>query len=362
MDSTHLLHLGENIVSMMRGAMMMLFVVLSVLLYPRRRENSILNFLFWLLVVMIVLLTVSLGFMIEGVKDNERFNDFVGLLDMCLIPLIAGFLMTIVMPDYFNSRRILILLVPSLAFLLGYGFTQYDILYTIGFIYTAVIALVAFLLVIVISIRYDKYLKNNYSNIDNKTVGWVRKVILVFAAWYTAWSFVISQDNPYWDSLYYLFMIGVWVYIYICSTRHIVTFHTDDIFDIVTLETLETLDRVPVVEDERGDFKTKLELCMDTDRVWLNPVITLQDMALILNTNRTYLSEYFNRSLGVTFYDYLNGYRITYACELLLSEPNLSVLLIGEKSGFKSLSTFRRAFEKQMNMTPSKYRQMNKEM
>ena len=66
-------------------------------------------------------------------------------------------------------------------------------------------------------------------------------------------------------------------------------------------------------------------------------------MALAAGTNRTYLSRYFNRQNGQTFYDYVNSYRIQYA-ENLLKSTNFPLPEIAIKSGFNSISTFRRVF------------------
>ena len=61
----------------------------------------------------------------------------------------------------------------------------------------------------------------------------------------------------------------------------------------------------------------------------------------------------------MNFYDFINGYRLAYAEELLRSaECNLSQEDIAQQVGFNSISTFRRAFQKKYGMTPKKYRTM----
>lgn len=304
---------------------------------------------------MALTLCFNFGFMVESIRDNEQYNKIVRLLDMCLIPLIGGFLLTIVMPNYINSRRSLLLIIPSVAFLIINTLVQSKTLYLTAFTYTILIAVTTFVIAVVISFRYDRYLKNNYSNIDNKTVGWIRLVIYLFTAWYLAWNFIITQDNPLIDSAYYLFIITIWILIYKYSIKHIVAFDTKELFEATLLENQESNER----EVEKNKIEPILKTYMDTECPWLNPSLTLQELASALGTNRTYLSEYINNTLNTNYYDYLNSFRISFSCELLLSNPSLSTLQVGEQSGFKSLSTYRRAFEKHMGCSPTAYRKQN---
>lgn len=104
-----------------------------------------------------------------------------------------------------------------------------------------------------------------------------------------------------------------------------------------------------------NNFATRLEECMSTEQVFLNPKLTLSELALRVGTNRTYLSNYINQNLGQTFFDYVNSMRIKHATEMLLT-TNLTLEVIAEKSGFNSLSTFRRCFLEHYNTSPSSYR------
>lgn len=208
-----------------------------------------------------------------------------------------------------------------------------------------------------ISIRYNRFLKNNFSDIDNKTVGWVRGILLAFIIWYLAWGFVLSQDNKWYNVAYYTFLIVVWAFIYRYSTKHITAFHTQEMFTHGKEKVVSEPSRTDLTDNR---IAQNLERYMNEKRPWLNPTLTLQDMAIALNTNRTYLSRYFNNKLGTTFYDYLNNFRVEYASEILLSEPNLSILQVSEKAGFNTLSTFRRTFEKYMGCTPAEYRREKK--
>lgn len=49
---------------------------------------------------------------------------------------------------------------------------------------------------------------------------------------------------------------------------------------------------------------------MEKGRMFLNPKLSLTEVATAIGTNRTYLSEYLNNDLDTTFYEYVNGFRI----------------------------------------------------
>ena len=103
------------------------------------------------------------------------------------------------------------------------------------------------------------------------------------------------------------------------------------------------------------NFAARLEECMSQEEAFLNRKLTLSELALRVGTNRTYLSNYINQTLNLTFFDYINNWRLNYAKDLLVS-TNLKLVVIAERSGFNSLSTFRRCFLHQFNLSPSAYR------
>ena len=103
-------------------------------------------------------------------------------------------------------------------------------------------------------------------------------------------------------------------------------------------------------------FAAELMQCMEQDKLYLDPKLTLTDVANAVGTNRTYLSDYINRRLGTTFYEYVNAYRVREAAALLLAEPSMPLSEVADRCGFGSLSTFRRSFAKGMKRTPMEYR------
>ncbi|MCK9420978.1 MAG: tetratricopeptide repeat protein [Bacteroidales bacterium] len=98
-----------------------------------------------------------------------------------------------------------------------------------------------------------------------------------------------------------------------------------------------------------------LKLMMVNERLFLDPGITLADMAQKLNTNTTYLSRAINEMLNKNFSVYINELRIHEAQIMLAGKEyaNWSIEGIAVSVGFNSKSAFNSAFKKFTGVTPS---------
>ena len=71
--------------------------------------------------------------------------------------------------------------------------------------------------------------------------------------------------------------------------------------------------------------------------------------------SQAYLSRLFKKYIGINFYDYLTGIRLTHGEDLLLT-TDLSIEDIAHKSGFPNSRSFSTAFKKDYQMLPGQYR------
>ncbi|WP_370860452.1 helix-turn-helix domain-containing protein [Parabacteroides faecis] len=92
-------------------------------------------------------------------------------------------------------------------------------------------------------------------------------------------------------------------------------------------------------------------------KLYLDKEISLDSLAKILDTNRTYLSSCINTCSGKNFNQWINDFRIDYLLERIHSGQKLSVL--AEKSGFVSTDSFYRNFKRKTNLTPNEYLKQN---
>lgn len=110
-------------------------------------------------------------------------------------------------------------------------------------------------------------------------------------------------------------------------------------------------------ETKEKELFKKIESLIVSEKLYTSSDISLDKLASILDTNRTYLSKIVNKYSGLTFPNYINYYRIKEATSLL-SDPDKEVVLkvLYEKLGYKSLTSFYRAFQKETGCPPIIYR------
>lgn len=100
----------------------------------------------------------------------------------------------------------------------------------------------------------------------------------------------------------------------------------------------------------------QLTKAMQEEKLFLNPELTIQQLAQHTGFPVRRLSNTLNRHFKLNFYDYINQYRIALAKEILTtSSQNLSLLDVMYQVGFNSKPTFYRAFKKQLNLTPVQF-------
>ena len=73
----------------------------------------------------------------------------------------------------------------------------------------------------------------------------------------------------------------------------------------------------------------------------------------------SYLSRYFKKIVGISYNKYVNQYRISNAC-YILSNSDSSVLQCALDSGYDSLRSFNRNFTECLGVSPTGYREMQK--
>lgn len=96
-----------------------------------------------------------------------------------------------------------------------------------------------------------------------------------------------------------------------------------------------------------------------TQKSFLRPGITIEDLARELNVPRKILSAYINSEEKVNYNGWINQLRIEEAKSLLLVNPDLSLSEIAGLIGFTELSNFSRQFKLSTNISPSVWRQNN---
>jgi AraC-like DNA-binding protein len=101
-------------------------------------------------------------------------------------------------------------------------------------------------------------------------------------------------------------------------------------------------------------WHTRLLTLMEEQRPWLEPELTLPQLAQRLGIHANVLSRIINTGCGQNFNDFVNSYRVAEARRLLADPQFAHYSLVGVAlaSGFNSKSTFNRVFKKLTEQVP----------
>jgi AraC-like DNA-binding protein len=119
-----------------------------------------------------------------------------------------------------------------------------------------------------------------------------------------------------------------------------------------------------VVTDETDDgtpnfYFKRIQSLIEKEKLYLNPDFSREDLAQILGTNRSYLSQAINDSEGGGFRMLINKYRVNEAKSIIWSiaqkTSDIPVTKIWESTGFNSNQSFYRIFKSLTNLTPKEY-------
>jgi AraC-like DNA-binding protein len=106
---------------------------------------------------------------------------------------------------------------------------------------------------------------------------------------------------------------------------------------------------------ELHPWRARLLALMADEQPWLEPELTLTELAQRLRTNPGLLSKVINAGCGQNFNDFVNTYRVAEA-RRKLADPRFahySLVGVALESGFNSKSTFNRVFKKLSGQAPS---------
>jgi AraC-like DNA-binding protein len=114
-------------------------------------------------------------------------------------------------------------------------------------------------------------------------------------------------------------------------------------------------------QSQKDYYLEKLLTYMDDEKPYLNPSLSMPELAEKIPVAPHYLSQIINDSLDQNFFDFINSYRIRESKKLLadISNHRRTILNILYETGFNSKSVFNEAFKKHTGMTPSEFRKQH---
>lgn len=269
-------------------------------------------------------------------------------IDILAVPTCAFLLFELTAPGWFTGRRALFHELPFLGLLALFALRPSSIIFHIDILVALGYSLWVITRLFHTIPDYNRTLRENYSNTENLDLEWLWKLLVFFILFLSVWAYSALQGSIPTDIIYNIASGILWGVI-CCKIHRQQPFVWPDAAARQAPESPES--------PARPELAEALERLFEAEKIWLNPRLTIGEVAQRLGSNRTYLSDCLNHTLGMTFYEYVNDYRIRAAAERLADpECALTIEAIAEGCGFNSLSTFRRFFIRRHGCTPNRYR------
>ncbi len=113
-------------------------------------------------------------------------------------------------------------------------------------------------------------------------------------------------------------------------------------------------------KEDRENVAQKLnKWCSTRPYPFLSEGLCLTDLANALEVSERSLSDFLNHNLHQNFNNYINGLRIEYVKQELVTNDNLTISDIAYKSGFNDASALIKVFKRYEGVTPGRYREQN---
>ena len=318
-----------------------------------------------------VLFLHSIGFFNNFVVlacRNQPYSEFLNTLLVLFDYVIVGgymmFAVSLVFPNRFKLRKLMLIAIPYLIAVLLFAITRSELVMPAVNIYTIVATL--FLLVYLgFSIRkHTRMLRDNVGNMEFFDLRWTKNLIAIYFVFFLFWV-VESTSQQSWfttsstennltiDSIYCIFTIAV---VHLVALR----ISRQKVFVVSEEENEGSVDAIE--QNYTPIYQSLIDSNIDSiiveKRYYQDNSLTLQKLAQHLGTNRQYLSNYINQEKHQTFYDYINDFRLEEVRVLMEdkgTENQHSLEDISLMAGFNSYSTFLRSFKKKYGQTPSQY-------
>lgn len=337
-------------------------------------------------------------------------EQYASSIDLLTLPMYAIVLVEACRPLWMNWSRAFCFYIPFVVLMVTFWVhpvpLAYYAMHVVALFCAACIALWALRELP----RFERALKEEYSYAEYINLHWLRGVILLFFCLLMLWVYDSMSSGVRYDNIFLFNSLVMWIAACFCFYRQSVVINAVKSYFVepsednaetnldaaendldkamAHLEAAETdlnaphahtqpesvaetvAEPQPVAEQpvepepeelklqQEAAFAERMYLLFEKEHVYLNPRLRLSELAMLLGTNRTYLSQYFNQNCESTFYDFVNDYRIHHA-KLLLHSTDDTLETIAMNSGFNSLSTFRRAFVQREGMSPIEFRASN---
>ena len=228
----------------------------------------------------------------------------------------------------------------------------------VGYCLIVVLAIHVAFVVIRRYIRHRRYIKDTFSYEENINLKWVLWVIAAFLLFTLVVLIRIANTVDVTKIAFNISVLPLLILIYIYGFRQgeipVKTESKDDPHEQFAPDT-----SIATTIEQVSGIASELIAYFEKEKPYLNPELSLTNVADALKVNRTYLSRVINSQFNMNFYTFVNNYRIDHALKIISSHDETKSDTVSSESGFKTRSVFYNLFSKRTGLTPQEYKNKN---
>jgi len=211
--------------------------------------------------------------------------------------------------------------------------------------------------------RYRDRLKALFASNEHRELGWFGWLLLsICGVWMLGFGTIVSDnfldrrfvDGRLWAVLWFVLIwtLAIW------GLRQKPGFEgryleNDD--GTSDTEATEKYQRSALGPEQAQRIADKIDAMMRRDQLYLDPNLSLHKLSRHVMISPNYVSQVLNETIGQTFFDYVNRWRIDDAKPMIMAGEE-TVLAVALAVGFNSRSSFYKAFKRETGQTPRGFR------
>jgi AraC-like DNA-binding protein len=379
--------MNTNLTSILFALLIFQLLFLSIFLFTRTQGKRISNVLLGLFFLFICLNLLDLFFLQLGIYAH--FPPLAGwgsCLPLVFGPFIFLYTRSVIYKEFRITWKDLLHFLPGVLLLVGTeyfylsqpvaiqmqllsNFQQHHFPKTVVLVSSLIF--LQFLGYAAVSLRlvflYKKASGQYFSNEQHTDIGWLYTTLIFFIGVILISGFngIFAQTSgaKYYFIFFNLIVLVMLVYILrlLFHALHRPFFFPLSEEQVSASRPLAKTIR-PGPENAEADKILQLVLThMHSQKPYLEPELTLDQLAIQLSLKPRTLSQVINKLKGQNFFDFINHYRIEEASRLLTHpmDPKITVLEVLYQVGFNSKSSFNTLFKKYTGLTPSEFKKKN---